>query len=269
MRCSEKSIHKLRATPTVSPLGTARFMPNLLSIFPEPKHLLALAPEDLAGFLIEIIPGVSQFSGFVIENFMEQVFNIHGGGYPPAARESVSIAFAEALQWMEIQGIIIRNPNQPAFWYLLTRRGRNLKTRTDLESFRMGLELPISLLQQTLKDKVHHLFLRGDYDTAVFQAFKEVEVAVRKACNYPNTLMGRDLMQRAFHVEQGPLRDQSLIPAERESEMFLFSGAIGHAKNPTSHRDVNLNIDEAARLIIFASYLLDIVEHRTIEMPKT
>jgi hypothetical protein len=42
----------------------------------------------------------------------------------------------------------------------------------------------------------------------------------------------------------------------------LFSGAIGHAKNPTSHRHVSLSREEAARLIVFASHLLAVTEER-------
>lgn len=241
-------------------------MPSLLTIFPEPKNLLALEPEELAGILIEIIPSISQNSGFLINSFLEQLSPPHGGGYPPAIHAQVAVVLAEAMSWLETQGIIVRNPNQPAEWYLLTRRGQGQKTRVDLEAFRKGRALPFDLLQQSLASKVHHLFLRGDHDTAVFQAFKEVEVAVRKTGNFPDSFVGRDLMQKAFNVETGPLRDKTLIPAERESEMFLFSGAIGHAKNPTSHRNINLNREEAARLIVFASHLLDIVEQRAIAL---
>jgi hypothetical protein len=53
-----------------------------------------------------------------------------------------------------------------------------------------------------------------------------------------------------------------VVPAEREALMHLFSGAIGYAKNPPSHRDVGINAQEAARLIIFASHLFEIVEQR-------
>lgn len=111
------------------------------------------------------------------------------------------------------------------------------------------------------------LFRRGDYDVVVFQALKEVEVAVRKASNakkagYPGSEVGTALMRKAFHPETGPLFGRVVVPAEREAVMHLFSGAIGHAKNPTSHRDVAINAQEAARLIIFASHLLDIVEQR-------
>jgi uncharacterized protein (TIGR02391 family) len=148
----------------------------------------------------------------------------------------------------------------------MTRRGRGLKTRIDLDAFRKGRTLPLDLLQESLINKVHHLFLRGDHDTAVFQAFKEIEVAVRKAGGYANDLVGVKLMRAAFHPDSGPLSEMTQVTAERESEMHLFSGASGHAKNPPSHRDVNLSRQEAARLIVFASHLLAIVEERAAKL---
>ena len=234
-------------------------MLTLLEIFPDPQDLLALKPEELAGILIEIVPAVRLF-----ETLKAQVSpRSGGGGYPRGwVLGEVELALAEALSWLENQGIIVRNPTQPAPWYLVTRRGRALKTRADFEAYRKGRALPLDLLQESLANKVHHLFLRGDHDTAVFQAFKEVEVAVRKAGNYPNGLLGVNLMRAAFHPDTGPLSDMTLVTAERQSEMHLFSGASGHAKNPPSHRDVNLSRQEAARLIVFASHLLAIVEQR-------
>jgi uncharacterized protein (TIGR02391 family) len=104
------------------------------------------------------------------------------------------------------------------------------------------------------------MFLRGDYDVAVFQAFKEVEVAVRKAGKYDDELIGTKLMRKAFDPEVGPLRPEGLVLSEREAIAHLYAGAIGYCKNPQSHRDVQLRRTEAARLIVFASYLLEDVE---------
>ena len=142
-------------------------MPTLLAIFPDMTELLALEPEELAGVLLEIIPGVSQSAGFVLGNFTAPMYPPQGGGYPPGAQDQIVVALAEALSWLVNQGIVIRNPTQPAGWYLLTRRGRALQTRADLEAFRKGRTLPRDLLQQSLASKVHHLFLRGDHDTGL------------------------------------------------------------------------------------------------------
>jgi uncharacterized protein (TIGR02391 family) len=142
-----------------------------------------------------------------------------------------------------------------------------MRGRADVEAYRKGRILPVGLLQPALAEKVWPQFLRGDHDVAVFQAFKEVEVAVRKAANakggaYANDVVGTTLMRLAFNPNSGELRDNNLVASEREAEGNLFSGAIGHAKNPGSHRDVMLSPEEAARLIVFASHLLGIVEQR-------
>src|SRR5579864_844926 len=39
---------------------------------------------------------------------------------------------------------------------------------------------------------------RGHYDTVVFEAFRVVEVAVRDSCGFPPTMLGTDLMRKAF-----------------------------------------------------------------------
>ena len=76
---------------------------------------------------------------------------------------------------------------------------------------------------------VKPLFVRGDYDTAVFRAFKEVEVRVRKKSGLGKEHFGRGLMQRAFGP---PLLD------DQHAMRDLFGGAISLCKNPASHQEV-------------------------------
>jgi Protein of unknown function (Hypoth_ymh) len=184
-------------------------------------------------------------------------------------QRAVELAVAEAVSWLVSQGLLVEDPSQPiGRLFALTRRAATVRNRTDLEAYRKGRMLPVELLQPALAERVWPQFLRGDHDVAIFQAFKEVEVAIRKAANskgagYPDDLVGTTLMRRAFHPETGPLTDMSLVVSEREAEMHLFSGAIGHGKNPPSHRDVEPAPQEAARLIVFASHLLSIVEQRS------
>jgi hypothetical protein len=241
---------------------------TLLSLFPSHEDLLALAPEDLGGVIMELMLGLLQNGMFNPATLSAQVFQVVGPSYPPGVRRAVDLAIAEAMSWLITQGLLVPDPGQPSpGFYVPTRRAQNLRTRTDVEAFRKGRILADDLLPALFAEKVVPLFRRGDHDTAVFQAFKEVEIAVRKAANakgagYADSEIGTTLMRRAFHPDNGPLRDATLIPAEREAEMHLFSGAIGHAKNPPSHRDVGITAQEAARLIVFASYLFDIAERR-------
>jgi Protein of unknown function (Hypoth_ymh) len=216
---------------------------TLISIFPNPNDLLALEPEELGGVILEIAPGVIQNGMFNLHSLTAPLFSPVGNSYPLGTHRPVVLALAEALSWLVSEGLLVLDPDQPAQWYRLTRRAMALRTRTDVEAYRKGRILPTDLLQPALPEKVRPQFLRADHDVAVFQAFKEVEVAVRNAANqkgagYPDDLVGIALMRKAFHPDNGPLTDTSLVVAEREADMHLFSGAIGHAKNPTTGRAV-------------------------------
>jgi Protein of unknown function (Hypoth_ymh) len=245
-------------------------MPNLATVFAEQKDLLALSPEELGGVIIEIAPSIVQNGMFGMDGLTSSLYPPQGNvGFPRGGSRPVVLALAEALSWLVTQGLLIRDPGQVGDWYIPTRRARDLKTRADVEAYRKGRVLPLGLLQPVLADKIWPLFLRGDHDIAVFQAFKEVEVRVRSAANakgagYADDLVGVKLMRAAFHPDNGPLRDKNLVPAEREGDASLFAGAILHAKNPNGHRDVNVEPQQAARLIAFASHLLDIVERRSV-----
>jgi hypothetical protein len=243
-------------------------MPTLFSLFPKREDLLGLTPEDLGGVIIELMPSLLQNGGMTLGALVETCYPAFGPSYAPGTRHSVELTLAEALSWLVTQGLLVLDPSQPGAWYVPTRRVQSLRTRADVEAYRNGRILPDELLPTVFAEKVVPLFRRGDHDVALFQAFKEVEVAVRKAANakgagYPDDLVGVNLMRKAFHPENGPLTDLAVVSAEREAEMHLFSGAIGHAKNPSDHRDVSITAQEAARLIIFASHLLSIVERRS------
>ncbi len=105
--------------------------------------------------------------------------------------------------------------------------------------------------------------MRGEFDVAVFQAMKAVEVAVREAGGFTSQETGINLMRKAFHEANGPLTDLNADPGERQARADLFAGAIGAYKNAQFHRDGNLDdANEAMELVMLANHLLRIVDQR-------
>jgi uncharacterized protein (TIGR02391 family) len=125
-----------------------------------------------------------------------------------------------------------------------------MKIAADLAAYRKANLLPKTLLHPTIAVKVHAAFLRGEYDTAVFQAFREVEIAVRLAGRFSANGLGVDLMDKAFHKTNGPLTDQSVPESKREATRLFVRGAIGRYKNPHSHGHVPItDATEAVELL--------------------
>lgn len=231
------------------------------NIIPDAEMLLGMQPEEIAGPLLECINLLSEG---------EQVSQLHRNGYieshaiayPQQYRQAVAEALMEAWVWLEAEGLLAPRTGigNAEGWVFITRRGKSLKGSTDLRSFVNGNMLPRQQLHPLIASRVWPNFIRGDYEAAVFQAFKEIEVAVRKAGGFSDTDIGTALMRKAFDENNGPLTDPNLPVSERQALGHLFHGAIGRYKNPGSHRAVVINDPrEAVEMIMLASLLLRIV----------
>lgn len=234
-------------------------MPGLIEIFPTADDLAAVSPENLGVVLLRLIQS-ERAPRVTLSNFEMPLWNANVPAYPYHKREGVGAVLSEAWQWLQNEGLLMIDLDQPAGWWRLTRKGRALRTDADFEAYRQGNLLPAALLHPKLAEKVRPMFMRGDYDVAVFQAFKEVEVAVRSAASMKDSDIGRKLMQAAFNPENGPLTNTEADKGERVGIMDLYSGAIGHCKNPPGHRERGFDRVSTAQLIVFASYLLTQVE---------
>jgi len=210
---------------------------------PTPEILLELEPEELAGVLLPVLQKESlnyqgKVSGYNFCNGFRQSQEI----YPRQTVPAVTRAIMEAWNWMLNHGFLAPEPeNHTGDWVFLTRASEKPQTAADFEMFRKATLLSPKLLHQRIVATAWPTFIRGKYDTAVFEAFKEVEVAVRTACGYEAKVIGVALMRQAFHIENGPLTDKSLPETERQSLSDLFSGSIGSYKNPISHRTVQID----------------------------
>jgi uncharacterized protein (TIGR02391 family) len=131
-----------------------------------------------------------------------------------------------------------------------------METEADFNNFKMARLLPREILHPKIADPIWRAFMRGEYDIAVFQALKAVEVVVRKAAGLQGGLVGVKLMRAAFIPRDGALTDQAVEEGEKAARLELFTGAIGSYKNPQSHRDVNLEDPaEAIETILLANHL--------------
>ena len=176
-------------------------MPSLIDFVRDADSLAALAPEDLGMIVLQLVQ--NERGNFTLSNIEMPVWNANSPGYPQHKRMQVILALGEAWQWLENEGLLMAAPDQPNGWYRLTRKGMRLKNPADRDVYKQGNVLPLGLLHPKLGEKVRPMFLRGDYDVAVFQAFKEVEVAVRGAAKLSNSDIGRKLMQTAFNPDNG------------------------------------------------------------------
>lgn len=203
---------------------------SLTTRFSFTRELVSLGPEELGAVLLaqihELVAreegyartrGMRAYAedwpvGFNLDSLLALIQNLppDAPGWPRTEWPKVKLAAMEAWGWLTTAGLIMPHPASPASC-VLTRRGRNLRTEADVSRYRDDGVLPAGLLHPRIAGEVRVLFTRGHFSTAVFYAFRELEVARRQAVQGEPQWTGQQVVRAAFnptHVweteEHGP-----------------------------------------------------------------
>jgi hypothetical protein len=123
---------------------------RLKDFVPDADTFLALEPEDLGMILLKLIQE-DRAPHTARSNLETSLWNENTPAYPMKLRAAVNCAFAEAWQWLQNEGLLMPEPEQPIGYFRLTRKGEKIRTPENIEAYRQG-----NLLQTAL---LHHLFL--------------------------------------------------------------------------------------------------------------
>jgi uncharacterized protein (TIGR02391 family) len=236
-------------------------MTTLYDLIPDADSVLALEPEELAGVGLELITSGALEGG---PSRLHPASFTHPdtlGPFPLHKRNQVEFAMAEGWNWLVREGLIAPAPGDTGGWHFVTRRGAQLKNRAGVAAYTSSVQLPRAILHPGLLQCCWPAYMRGEYDTAVFQAFRELEVAIRAAGGFSADDIGVPLAQKAFR-ENGPLVDMEAPSGERVALLNMMAGALGSYKNPHSHRRVHLSAVDATEMIVMASHLMKIIDAR-------
>ncbi len=174
--------------------------------------------------------------------------------------EEIKLTY-EAVQELRNSGLIVRDYTQlDEVFQILTAKGKEIvEKQQDPDVFALRLEEVLK--SQDLLFRCLGPFNDGDYELAVFKAFRFVEEAVRTKAGLSAEDVGVSLISKSLSPSNGKLSIPACaVPAEQEGVHSLFRGAISFFKNPSSHRTINYESRLVAiQAIVVAELLLNIL----------
>src|SRR6266849_4203377 len=118
---------------------------TISQLLPDPELLLSLEPEDLAGVVLDYLNSLSDEESGQLNRYNFSLPHTVAG-YPPERYKEIGRALMEAWVWLEREGLLAPQPGSPGDWVFITRRGKQMKSASDLKAYRNAGLLPRQLL---------------------------------------------------------------------------------------------------------------------------
>jgi hypothetical protein len=206
---------------------------KLAQLLPDPQAVLDLEPDELGLYILRVLgtwpshlmmwPAL----GLFIKTELGNPQTPNQGLYPLNQRAALVEAVREAWAWLEGQALLVPDPqymDRGAGPRVPSRRARQLAKEQAPHRAFSARRIPKEALHPEIREDVWQLFHRGKFDTAVFEAMKAVEAAVRAAAGRTAKDIGAPLMRKAFDAKNGPLTDMAVDDSERESARASICG---------------------------------------------
>jgi uncharacterized protein (TIGR02391 family) len=227
-------------------------------IFPPPDVFVRLSKSEIAKYVLRKLCLDQGIVGMHRTNFTS-----HDSlkDYVSDRDQYNEVAIAIQQGWQELlnQGLIATDPRQGGDWIVITSAGKEADKNWDA-MIGIGPKMKLELTDPEMQKEIEPIYIRGDVERAVKEAFTLVEIRVRGAGKYEASDLGTDLMRKAFNPDKGRLTDYDTVRGERVGVSELFAGAIACFKNPGSHRKVAIEPCDAHTFIRLADYLVRFVD---------
>ena len=165
-----------------------------------------------------------------VQSVADEPFSDGGYPYDPAKRNDVDRVINRAGKKLEDAGLI-HEPNSyngKNGFRVVSESGRQAVSKIDFVAAKVRSQFSREMFHPSLPDAAWNAFRAGHYDTAVFEAFKAVESAVRTKAAGKNGIatsdFGAKLMEKAFDPSVGPLTDMSATPSRRRVDSNCSQG---------------------------------------------
>jgi len=220
---------------------------SILTLFPTLESFLDATPIEIERAVLRVYQerADDQLRRWATaQSISNELFE--AGGYisnDPQKRNEVDLRISRASKALD-DAQLIQEPdayNGKNGFRLISDQGRRAAAEIDFAAAKVRSRYSRDMFHPALPAAAWNAFRSGDYDTAVYEAFKALESSIRKKGLGQNGIGATDhgvsLMLKAFDVNAGPLTDMTAPIGRRERRRELFSGAFGELRNPVAHGD--------------------------------